>query len=1028
MNSSPLPYRPGFPELLAGYCAQICDAIRKGSHHDQRRALLLNFLREGFGLESTEVELEHKIKLAEVRGRVDAFWRHLILEVKSDLERERADARAELKKYFEAQPHPLDHLGLVTDGLRFEVYLYESQQAGVRLISRFELEPDQPLHTFRHLDQLLFTGQRLTPTSADLVVRLGQHSAVFHASMRRLGALYDAVASDSTVRTKFREWNALLAKVYGSALGDRMLFLKHTYLVMVSRVVVAAALASEQLARASDFRGLVDGAFFRALGIQNLAEPDFFSWALDTSSEAGFCDFMHQLLGSLRVYDFARLDEDILKELYQELVDPDQRHDLGEYYTPDWLAELTLEQIGYRGGRLLDPSCGSGGFLFAAVQRLRKEGLSGKKLVEEVLENVIGLDVHPVAVLMAKANLLLALGEDRAALPRQINLRVYMADTLMTDADVRKGVLRVPVSEREAFHVPINTPARRDMDELIDRLCALAKRSQVSAGAEKKVAEAVRRLLGGLDSQEAFYWQGNFRLLAKLEFERRNTIWAYILKNAFRPVFLRRDKVDYVVGNPPWLSYRYIKDAGYKKRVKELTFEHGLLERTEQKLFTQMDTSTLFFNHCQREFLKPGGSIAFVLPKTTILPAKQHLKFQAQGFSQLHDLSEVSPLFNVRACVAVRGPKVLKTEIPMVRWSGTLPRRNASLADARKVLTATTGKHDFLGAGAPKSAYHSRFFQGATLLPRCLVFVEPRPDAALVLGAPFLQTSKEAWKDAKPEWQVQVNGQVEAQYLFGSVLAKDLIPFVVRKLSLVALPLVETSHHDLKVVRSVEILGEGHIGAYDWFHEVEQIWERRKKKDNKRSLQAWLDYNNKLTQQNLRAKFIVLYNKSGTNLAAALLTSRETRKIGPFRIRGFIADNVCYRSYAASEEEALYLVGILNTTVVNDAIKPYQPEGLLGERDIHRRPFEVCPIPLFDARNPLHRRIAEVAREARQVLLPVVPKMVTPVATARAEARRLVADQLAQLDALVAQLLDGQPLKYPEKPEEPMKLLELFPA
>ena len=129
-----LPYSAKFSDALASYAEQMTAAIKKNSHHDQRRSLLMNFLRIGLGIESTEIELERKIKVAEVRGRIDAFWRHLIIEVKTDLDAERADARAELKKYFEAQSHPLDYLGLVTDGLRFEVCLYESQQAGVRQI------------------------------------------------------------------------------------------------------------------------------------------------------------------------------------------------------------------------------------------------------------------------------------------------------------------------------------------------------------------------------------------------------------------------------------------------------------------------------------------------------------------------------------------------------------------------------------------------------------------------------------------------------------------------------------------------------------------------------------------------------------------------------------------------------------------------------------------------------------------------------------------------------------------------------
>src|SRR5207245_4074117 len=101
------PYSEKFAAALAAYCQQWREVLAKKGHHDQRRALLMNFLRIGFGIETEEVELEHKIKANEIHaaGRIDAFWRHLITEVKTDLDKEREDARSELKKYFEAQRH-----------------------------------------------------------------------------------------------------------------------------------------------------------------------------------------------------------------------------------------------------------------------------------------------------------------------------------------------------------------------------------------------------------------------------------------------------------------------------------------------------------------------------------------------------------------------------------------------------------------------------------------------------------------------------------------------------------------------------------------------------------------------------------------------------------------------------------------------------------------------------------------------------------------------------------------------------------
>src|SRR5207249_6557670 len=140
-----------------------------------------------------------------------------------------------------------------------------------------------------------------------------------------------------------REWNALIAKVYGSALGKPALFINHTYLTLISRIIVTLALKGNS-PKKPELRGLIDGSFFaRQLNLRNLAEPDFFSWALETEAEDDFLRLVANLFQHFAVFDFSHLSEDVLKNLYQELVDPETRHDLGEYYTPDWLAELTLE-------------------------------------------------------------------------------------------------------------------------------------------------------------------------------------------------------------------------------------------------------------------------------------------------------------------------------------------------------------------------------------------------------------------------------------------------------------------------------------------------------------------------------------------------------------------------------------------------------------------------------------------------------------------------------------------------------------
>jgi hypothetical protein len=218
------------------------------------------------------------------------------------------------------------------------------------------------------------------------------------------------------------------------------------------------------------------------------------------------------------------------------------------------------------------------------------------------------------------------------------------------------------------------------------------------------------------------------------------------------------------------------------------------------------------------------------------------------------------------------------------------------------------------------------------------------------------------------------------------------------------------------MVTHEEILAEGAPSASSWVSAAEKIWEKRKKKDQP-TIYEYLNYDQKITNQNPQQEFVVLYNRSGTNLSAAYLTPREARRVGKLTIRGFVADNATYRYYADSEEHALYLAGVLNSPLVNDAIKPYQSQGLQGERDIHRRPFEVCPIPMFDPRNHLHQRIVSVAREARQKMLKWRTRIEGNAAEARQAARKIVQPELESLNTLVTELLDGAALAIPAAPQ-----------
>jgi type I restriction-modification system DNA methylase subunit len=164
----------------------------------------------------------------------------------------------------------------------------------------------------------------------------------------------------------------------------------------------------------------------------------------------------HQIrkcLRRLNRFDFAQVNRDILGDVYQGYLPPDERKQLGEFYTPKEVIEYILDFTGYtpeneiRAKRILDPSCGSGGFLVESIRRLieryRRVGFNlknpddSKQIIEGCINSIYGLDIHPFACFIAEINLLFQLVDlydivrqkDRSyELPR---IRVYRTDSLL---------------------------------------------------------------------------------------------------------------------------------------------------------------------------------------------------------------------------------------------------------------------------------------------------------------------------------------------------------------------------------------------------------------------------------------------------------------------------------------------------------------------------------------------------------------------------------------------------------------------
>ena len=1011
---------PDFAEKLATYLDNVTRAHTSQQPERQISHLFLGFISDAFGVKYEDIELEHHISMTRVQkhGYIDALLGDLIIEFKRDLSSDLGANIEQLNDYMRDMPELHRYVGMLTDGLHFRTYILDEAE-DAKEVDQLSIASADASAAYLWFDSYLFSRQNIEPTADDIVQRFGVNSPTFQLVRQSLKRLLGNVENRTELDVWRGQWRGLLSKVYGSDIADDDLFMRHSYLAQFAKLLVYAAL--EGRPARNDIPLIVTGEAFHRHGVSNIGENDFFAWLMMDAIRNESIDLLLALSAELDVYDLSAIRQDLLKQLYQNLVDPVTRHDLGEYYTPDWLAQLTLQEIDYRAPQsLLDPACGSGTFLFNAICRLADNGLTGRELVDFALNNIVGTDVHPLAVTIARINYLLALSDhletdsnDGEVPP----LPVFMADALIRPLENRSPdsvTIAVDWDNNELFRIPLESATDADkLTKTIDYMDEFAKivaDPQQTASMANIFRNLVRDLYDGLTNPTfRNLWASNFQLLVELIHDGRDSIWAYILKNLSRPLVLAEKGFDVVVGNPPWLSYRYINSAVWQDEVKALYIFYQLIDSGDVKLFTQMDLSTLFFAHAKDRYLKDGGALAFVMPRSVLTGAKQHRAFQRQGMTRILDVGNVSPLFNVPSAVLIlSNGEFAKANIPTKTYSASFQKHELPLAEAEPLLTVEETVTNFVDPEIRSVYYYELFVQGASLVPRNLCFVRP----AGLPSTPIVETDPELDKDAKAPWKgFKMEGRASASYVYATLLSKHLLPFGYQKLNMVALPAKLNDEDKLEMLQGVLTFAANAtpIDYRTWFEPMENLWEERRKSDM--LLIERYDYHKLLTRQNVKDRFRVIYGASGTNLACCVLeTDFEDFRVYRRRVSGFVVDTTCYFFTSQTKVESHYLCAILNSPYVNQQIEAHQPEGSWGARHIHRTPFEACAIPIFEDADHDHQELARLSMLAHDKIeemkgLEENRLLNGGPGRARNAAREIVAEELAAIDTIARRII-----------------------
>jgi len=958
--------------------------------------------------------------------------------------------------------------GVILDGHHVIFAEYDVDSGVLKLdpeVGVYELNEDR----LRRVIRAVLASWRKRLDAKLLAADFGYENKIAKTAVKALyNALMRALGGNERVRVFFGEWVKLASMVYPinttdlaqlaedyGITGDKidgaaLFFAIETYYALVLKLI-AAEVASrfydtvmssfmETLRREVGSRGglqrrlrdFEEGGPTVWYGVSNLLEGQLFSWYLDAWDDDVYMA-IKEIIEKLSEYDVESLTlnpqwaRDVFKLLYEELVPRREvRQRMGIYTTPDWLAELILDNLGLtvdnmvkmRGEgkdpldiRILDPGVGTGTFLTLYIQRIGEylrrvyngnvPPDAAREALRKVVRNVVGFDIEVLALMTARANYLIALASAGLLQYKSgaIEIPIYMANSvvpaeLMRDKTMTKGgevieVVKIPTSIcdcGEKTKCCFMLPARLVLSGLANEIL-----SEMHDGLRKGTDYvSLRQALRGrykLTDAEDEVLREFYEKLLELKERGVDDVWIPAIKSYVLPILYRKS-FDYVVGNPPWLTFNDITDPSYQDIVKSIIRDvYGLTE--EEHLVTQMEMAALFLARAVDYYAKDGGLVGFVMPKS-IYSADQHHNLRVGAtrahvaFRKIIDCEGVQPLFYVPAIavIAERGSTNWPIEATVI--SGRLPEDRHKVMplgeavgqlriEGRRLFLNNVGGRSFLDyrelrIEARRSEYYDDFFNGATAYPRGLWFVRiiDSSDPGFVV----VETNKAR---AERVGHVVVNVgplPVEREFIYGVLTSAEVVPFCHLQPILVVLPIIP-SNSGYRIIQRPEAQARGKAYLARYLEEVEGAWARvRTERQKDTSVYEWLNYQNKLTKQNPNLRYKVVYLANGTNLAATVVVDEPYEvevKGGRVRVNGIIIENTLFLYQTDNVNEAHYLTAVLNSSILNELVKPMQARGGFGERHFHKKPLEF-PIPKYDPNNPIHRRLSELGREAREVV------------------------------------------------------------
>jgi len=996
-------------------------------------------------------------------GRIDAVFNRLVIEYErpgvlkgNNQDQATRHATGQVKNYIDGlskkERHRMDRLGGVAFDGRFLIF--------IRFVDGQWIEEPPCEVNVHSLERFLTWLSGLSSGLALTAKRLEQDFSIEQLRTHNiLRSLYEALSraleqkERSAVSFLFEQWRMFFSEAidYSEAFGGRKLeplkkwarragitittsqeaerffFVLHTYFALLAKFLAWLTVSRhlgvkigspsfETLASAdtetlhSQLEKMENGGIFRDYGILNLLEGDFFSWYLK-AWDARLEDALREMLKRLQEYDPTTLriipeeTRDLFKKVYQYLLPQEIRHNLGEYYTPDWLAQWLLNQVDREffenkpqrekllKTRFLDPACGSGTFLVLIITRMRELArelfVSEKELLETILKNVVGFDLNPLAVLTARVNYLLNIADLLDYRRGEITIPVYLADSVRTPAEGENlftaGTYRFSTAAGD-FHVPTSLCTK----ELFDRFCDILEESVRAEMLPESFLTRVEKELRPPDWTDKTKVEVRelYQQILMRHKEGKNGLWARLLKNNSAPLVV--GKFDYIVGNPPWVNWENLPD-GYRQEIKPIwehfgLFPHGGMDTILGK--GKKDISMLMTYTVVDGLLKDSGKLGFVITQSVFktsgagqgfrwlsipCPGGGEVPLKVVHVDDMVSLQPFEGASNRTAVVILEKGKPTTYPVPYTLWRKVKGAR-FTYDSTLKEVTEATRRLDFAAEPVDPEDPTSPWL---TARPRALEAIRKilgRSDYEAHAGAYTGGANAVYWVNIvyrRPDGLVvvrnitegakvkvsEVTEPIEPDLLYPLLRGRDVKRWVAKPSAFILMvqdPIKRCGIDENK-------LQTYYPCTYGYLKQFESVLRERA------AFKRYFTRKEKNGSVTETGPFYSMFNVGDYTFAPWKVVWREqassmtTSVIDPKDDKPVIPDHKLMLVDCTIEEEAHYVCGLLNSILVATTVLGYAVEI---QMDPHV--LEHIRIPRYDSENFLHRHLAELSKRAHE--------------------------------------------------------------